>query len=315
MTLTSQDELRAHCRRMIDYMAGGAVIPFFGAGINLSNRPPQASFIPGQYLPNAAELSASIAARFNYPFADTTNLSHVSWYAKSIAGRSGLYRYLHEIFSPDYPLTAVHRFFARLPATLAAKGYADRHQLIFTTNYDQLLERAFTEANEPYDLLFYVAHSEDMREVGRFKYVPHGGERQIIFDPTLFDLPMERTIILKIHGSVETNWEDSSFVISEDDYIDYLARMNTDSYRIPSVVMEKMMQRSFLFLGYSLMDWDLRILHNLNVFGGDPWAIMKQTDEWQMAYWRAHSVQFKQLSLSDYLDALSEELDALPVIG
>jgi hypothetical protein len=323
MDLITEDDLRAHCRMVIDWVKNGYLIPFFGAGVNLSNRPPHTSFIPGQYLPSAAELSESIAARFNYPWPDRKNLLRVSWHAALNSQRT-LYQHLHEIFSAQYQTTEVHNFFARLPKKLAMKGYINRRQLIVTTNYDEVLERAFEAEGEPYDLLSYVAYSKDKREVGKFRYIPHVGTPQIINEPSSFHLPiedsvLERTIILKIHGAVDKkDWHHSSFVVTEDDYIDYLARMNNPAYDIPALLMEKMQDSSFLFLGYSLSDWNLRVLLNSiwsnQTFSDTSWAVMYETQDWDEAYWQKHRVQLLKLSLKDYVAALDKELDALPVI-
>jgi hypothetical protein len=322
MTSTTVDELRAHCRIMINLMARGNLIPFFGAGVNVSNRPPGASFLPNYYLPNGEELAESIADAFPpYPWSDKKDLMRVSWYASEEFGYGALYSHLREIFSGDYPLTNVHEFFARLPGKLAAKGYHGRHQLIVTTNYDAVLESAFDNAREPYDVLTYVAHNEiDKREEGRFRYTPHGGDSRIIYQPNSLILPDERTVILKIHGAVDRmNPERDSFVITEDDYLDYVVRMSTDSFKIPVVLMAKMLRRNFLFLGYSLGDWNMRVLFKSirasRQFNDTSWAVMHKTKEWDEAYWRKHKVRLLKLSLKDYVDILNEQLDALPAAG
>src|SRR5207247_317317 len=99
-----------------------------------------------------------------------------------------------------------------------------RALLFVTTNYDDALERAFHAANEEFDLVTYVAEG-DAR--GKFlHWSPDGGV-------TLVERPNEyrglavgpRCIILKLHGAVDrgtSEWD--SFVITEDHYIDYLAR-------------------------------------------------------------------------------------------
>src|ERR1043165_7328087 len=168
--LTPEAELharRATCNHLINLMSRRLLIPFLGAGVNLANRPPDTPFrMDGQYLPNAAELSESIARECNYPWPDK-NLLRVSWYASyavagedRIYGKDLLYQHLHGIFNRPYPVPEVHRFFARLPKKLADKGYPNRHQLIVTTNYDDLLEQAFKEEHEPYDLIYYDEHGD-----------------------------------------------------------------------------------------------------------------------------------------------------------
>jgi SIR2-like domain len=50
----------------------------------------------------------------------------------------------------------IHQLLANIPSILRSCGYAPHYQLIVTTNYDDLLERAFKAAVEPFDLLTYV---------------------------------------------------------------------------------------------------------------------------------------------------------------
>jgi hypothetical protein len=298
------------------------LILFFGAGVNLTDRPPDEGFALGRYLPDAEELALDIAEKFDYPpdWGDNKNLLRVSWYAARHKQRRFQQR-MHSIFSADYPTTGMHEFFARLPGKLAAKGYHNRKQLIVTTNYDRVLERAFDDASEPYDLLTYIAYSKDGREVGKFRYIPHGGEPVVVDNPRSFLLPiredgLERTIILKIHGAVDPDWHRSSFVVTEDDYIDYLARINTPTYHIPKLLVEKMQDSSFLFLGYSLGDWNMRVLLNSiwssQAFSDESWAVMKVTAPWDEEYWQKHNVKLMKMSLAEYVAALDEQLEALP---
>ncbi|MGQ9872931.1 hypothetical protein [Leptodesmis sp.] len=47
-----------------------------------------------------------------------------------------------------------------------------------------MLEQAFDEANQPYDVVFYVADGE---ERGRYKHKPYGAEAGIIKNPEKYD--------------------------------------------------------------------------------------------------------------------------------
>jgi hypothetical protein len=329
--LSPEEELqarRATCNQLIDLMSKRLLIPFLGAGVNLSNRPPGAIFRPaGPYLPNASELSESIATEFDYPWHDK-NLLRVSWYATATAGKGKdkknrpygkdvLYHYLHEIFSRAYPSTDVHQFFARLPRKLAEKGYPNRHQLIVTTNYDQLLERAFDAENEQYDVVSYGEHSDgesQSRKPG-FLHTPYNKEPEFLETSNDFIPPVNRTIILKIHGGAHRDsWERSSFVITEDDYIDYLALRIPD--QIPATLKASMLHRRFLFLGYSLGDWNFRVLLRSikarSLFNERSWAIMNRHEEWDWDYWEEHKVRLDKCELTEYIKILTEQLDKLP---
>jgi hypothetical protein len=77
------------------------------------------------------------------PSSGGSDLVRTAQFAALIAGEAALYDELHKVFNADYPPTPVHEFFARLPATLHKKGFKPRYLVHITTNYDDVLERAF----------------------------------------------------------------------------------------------------------------------------------------------------------------------------
>src|SRR6185369_14085964 len=79
-------------------------------------------------------------------------------------------------------------------------------------------------------------------------------------------------VIYKMHGTVDRQlkkWD--SYVITEDDYVDFLSRM-TGQTAVPAQFMRHFRTRHFLFLGYGLNDWNLRVvLKNLrSILPDDP---------------------------------------------
>jgi hypothetical protein len=136
-----------HFSLVAELLADGEVIPFLGAGANLSDRPDEATWEPGRFPPSGSELALTLAERSRYPDSDDPDLLRVSQYVDAILGEGQLYRYLHTVFDSDYPPSSVHRLLARVPRTLRDRG---RRQLVLlTTNYDDLIERALTEALLP----------------------------------------------------------------------------------------------------------------------------------------------------------------------
>src|SRR5262249_8352924 len=149
----------------------------------------------------------------------------------------------------------LHTFLALLPGRLESLAGERRHQVIVTTNYDDVLEEAFRRAGEPYDVVYYRAGSNRTRSQGRFWHAPFQGEGRPIERPTRYDrLPLgERTVILKVHGLTcrTRRAADDSYVISEDDYIEYLASAGLATF-LPKTLMAVLVDSHFLFLGYSL---------------------------------------------------------------
>ena len=127
------------------------------------------------------QLSGLLADEFGYPLADRTELARVSGVRRARRGRGTAVRSGSGTSSDaEYPPNSVHRFLAALPASLEAKGKGHLHQLVITTNYDDILERAFSDAGEPYEVVVYMAGGEDH---GRFVHCLADGERRLIDRP------------------------------------------------------------------------------------------------------------------------------------
>ena len=69
----------------------------------------------------------------------------------------------------------------------------------------------------------------------------------------------ERSVIAKIHGAVDRAAGADSYVITEDHYIDYITRADIGGL-FPVTLAAKLRTSHFMFLGYSLRDWNLRVM-------------------------------------------------------
>ena len=315
------DSLDAHYNSVIKGLIDGRVVPFLGAGVNLVGRPIDAQWLHGQYqyLPNGGELSAYLADSFGYPDNDKWDLVRVSQYIAVMEGSGPLYEELRKLFNADYPPTSLHQFFARLPSALRNKGYPPRYQLIITTNYDDVMERAFREVNEPFDLVTFIAGGEQR---GKFMHLPFDSNESVLIEkPNEYrGLSLDqRSVILKIHGAVDRlNPDDDSYVITEDDYIDYLTRTDLSSL-MPVTLAAKLKRSNFLFLGYGLRDWNLRVIL-YRIWGEQKltyksWAIQLEPLEIEKKFWHKRDVDLIGANLEDYIKSLDERLGALQSHG
>jgi hypothetical protein len=313
------DPLEPHYRIVLRTLAEGRVIPLLGAGVNRCGRPKGAGWGKGTYLPDGGELSRYLASYAAYPNEDSTDLVRVSQYFSVMIGSGALYDELRELFDVDYPPTPVHHFLARLPGELRRQRIDAQHQLIITTNYDDALERAFREADEPFDLVTYIADGDDR---GRFKHRPYQGEERIIELPNEYrEVSLDkRTAILKIHGAVDReNAAEDSYVITEDHYLDYLKRTEPSTL-LPVTLAAKVQRSHFLFLCYSMRDWNLRvILHRIwgeqKTLKYRSWAIQLRPEPIDRKFWEARDVDVFDIRLEEYVAALSERVTALPQVG
>lgn len=316
----------SHYDDVITAVTQGEVVPFLGAGVNLFGRDEGEDYLPGKYLPSGRELATYLALAYRYPMPDKKDLLRVSQYASVMLGMGSLYTKLGQVFDFNYPITQLHEFFAKLPRRLAKQGCPCPYQLIVTTNYDDVLERAFQNENEPYDLVTYIAKNPNR---GKFRHVKYGSAPRtstIIPDPnTYIDLPikgrtLQRTVILKIHGAVDRvpDRQDSqpdeledSFVITEDDYINYLAQTDI-SKLLPVQLDAKLKSSGFLFLGYGLRDWNLRVIMN-RIWGERQldyasWAIQLHAEDLDLRFWGKRGVTLIEEHLEKYIVELSKML-------
>jgi DNA-binding SARP family transcriptional activator len=286
-----------HYEEIVRAAFGGRLVTMLGSGAMLRDG-------DGDHLPGDAAVAAHLAGVFGYP-ADGRDLPRVSQYVAVTHGVGPLYDELHSLFDRDYDPGPVHCFLANLAGVLREQGAPA--QLIVTTAYDHALERAFEDAGEEFDVVSYIAVGRDR---GRFRHRRPDGTTAVIELPNTYaELPLaERTAILKIHGQVdrspERDWE--SFVVSEDDYIDYLAQTDVASV-VPVTLSARLRRSHYLFLGYALQEWNLRVfLHR--IWRDDhryrSWAVQPAPSPLEREFWRQQGVTIFDVSLDDYVEQL-----------
>jgi hypothetical protein len=290
-------------------LAAGRVIPFLGAGASLVGRVGGAAFNPRapDFLPTGAELAAYLAAEAAFPQdEDQGDLAKVcSYFADVISDRDTLRRVLRELLNRDFKPGPLHHLLAAV----------DKPLMIVSTNYDTLIEQAFRERGKPYDLVVYPAEVQSF--VGALWW-PHGAAepQKVASNELEIDLSTT-TVIFKMHGTISPVEQWDNFVITEEDYIEFLSRMTTNS-AIPSTFYTHFRGRSFLFLGYSLRDWNLRVLlKNLNktfeqkaaeVRTTRSWAIQRKPSMLERALWERKGVQILNVDLERFVARLRDQM-------
>ncbi|HSE82426.1 MAG TPA: SIR2 family protein [Gaiellaceae bacterium] len=308
-----EDSLHAHYSVVIKGMFEGRVVPLLGAGVNLCGRPEGMVWKYGDpnHMPSGDELAEFLADYFEFPSKGRPDLARVSQYAAVIQGSGPLYEELHQLFDADYPPTSLHTFLAGLPAVQREVLGKAKYQLIVTTNYDDALERAFARAGEPYDVVTYEAEGEHR---GAFFHWPYEEEPRLIERPNEYaDIAQaDRTVILKMHGAIDRRDPDrDSFVITEDHYIEYLARTDISNL-IPVTLAAKLRKSAFLFLGYRMRDWNLRVI--LQRIWGEQrlsyksWAIQLDPEAIEQEFWSKRGVDILRVSLEEYVECLERAL-------
>ena len=179
---------------------------------------------------------------------------------------------------------------------------------IVTTNYDNLLEQAFAEAGKPYDLVVYPADNAEY--ANGVLWWPHGQPEPRKMKSSDIDVEdlRQTNVIYKMHGTV---WKDSpvwdSFVITEEDYVRFLSRIKN---AVPAAFRRHFSARSFLFLGYGLRDWNLRVLlKEVSVSERKSWAIMKAPTSLEKRLWAQRKVDLYDVDLVNFVDEMEKEIE------
>ena len=289
--------LEDHYDEVMRALLAGRLVPVLG---------PEAGGIAGR------ELARLLAERFELTGSDL-GLAFIS---QAVAARNGigpLHDELRLALERAVDAAPLHTWLAGLPPLLRRRGLP--RQLIVSTSFDTGVERAFEAAGEELDVVAYVASGRDR---GKFLHIAPDGEATVVHEPnayTGFALE-ERSALLKIHGHLdrgETRAQES-FVVSEDDHIDYL--VGGDSVGALPVQLAARLRRShLLFLGYAVNDWTLRVFLR-RVWGGDrltyrSWAVQRAAEQVATELWRERGAEVYDVTLDVYAEELARLTAAL----
>ena len=239
---------------LVRNIQGGKCTPIIGPRVH------------GRWLPTQTEIAGWWADEHGYPFPDRDSLARVARY---MAGSQG------EDFPREELLYILKdEFTARLPEgirpeeeydtltelveavewqSLTADNPNDPHRvmaslnlpLYLTTNPDSFMTEALIAAGKQPD-----------RELCRWNEMLDGLPSLFEDDPDYKPTP-DTPLVYHLFGSDE---ELDSLLVTEDHYLDYLVRVSAEMERIPNHVWSALTDNSLLFLGYSLDDWEFRVI-------------------------------------------------------
>lgn len=210
-------------------------ILFLGAGVNAPSNTSMYSYPTDFRVPLSKELSSLLATEANYMGSDKENLQRVSQHFELEYGRWRLNKTLNK-----------HLFTNKRPSPLLL-GLAELDfPLIITTNFDRLLESSLRAFNKEPNVIVYEKDPKRKTVKCTIKSAEN---------PTIF----------KIHGDIFIPGEkkdDDSAVITDEDYIHFIMRMmdREDYDPVPRSISEKLIEWPILFIGYRLLDYNLRLL-------------------------------------------------------
>jgi hypothetical protein len=222
--------------------------------------------VHGRWLPNREEIAKSWAHQHGYPFARKDDLARVAQYMASCQGedfpRCELLDKLMNEFESRLPeeLRSTQKFKTLTEMvqsvdwkTLAADDPNEVHRvaaslnlpLYLTTNPDSFMTEALKAAGK-----------QPSREICRWNEnldsLPSLFEDKPDYEPTAAS-----PLVYHLLGSDE---QADSLVLTEDSYLDYLVKVSAETERIPAYIWAALANSSLLFLGYSLRDWEFRVI-------------------------------------------------------
>ena len=276
-----------------------------------------------EYQVEALKLLANVTGIANPP----DLLTSIASYFESVGGRESLWNNLSSVISLKNTPTATHKLLAAAARDHFKNKYALDY-LIITTNYDCLMEKALDDIDVPYAVL--LTRKSDQKVVVRFSEKIPDAER-------LDDLNKGETsgnfangfvlqksgdlrnvvVIYKIHGCLSPKLkreEADGVIISDNDYVDYIKQMGKGSNVIPSHVNTMMNSKPFLFLGYSLNDWNIRSIFETmrekrSRHGGvQDVSVMYKVGEFEEVFFQRNDILIFKTDLNSFVNGVVRQL-------
>ena len=286
-------------REIVEKVRIGECVLFLGAMASAPS-PPTSRFLYHQGPPSGSALCRSLVENFNYEGDDASNLARVSLYAEHrINGsRESLVRELRKEIVPvdsDGNRTIVPSPALRMLAALPFR-------IVITTNYDNLFETALNQVKARNGTLapkYPLIKVYDPTRQGPPEIVP--------LDPSV-----NEPIVLKLHGDFS---KPESIVITEEDYIVFIQRMSDlHLHPIHENIRARMKTWPVLFIGYSLKDYNLRLLFRTLRWNVDPanyplcFSVDPYPDNLILSVWQGGKiVSFIQEDLWEFVPELYRE--------
>jgi hypothetical protein len=248
--------------------------PFLGAGVCCEK------------IPLGSQIASEWAKKYDYPMEDSDDLIRVAQFVAVIKDpmipKEDMCKKIKELLKEVTPS------YFEVPGELHGVLADLSLPVYITTNYDDLMERAFESRGKT-----------PKREICRWNKVLKKRKRT----PSDYVPSPQNPLVFHLHGSYEIP---ESLVLTEDDYLDFLVASSRDLNVLPPRIQEAFADTSLLFLGYRVADWDFRVFFRI------------LTEYIERSISRAHlSVQLVPGNVSEpqkekaqeYLDRYFHELD------
>jgi cytochrome c-type biogenesis protein CcmH/NrfG len=250
----------------------GTAVLLLGSGASLAARDPT-----GKRPPTAAELARLLCGKFLSAAYERHPLTQVADYAISESSLFDVQDFIREIFLPFKP----SKSHLLLPTF--------RWRAIITTNYDRLIEDAYAAHRSPAQRVVPLFQNTDRwDDVTRDK---------------------DAVPLLKLHGCIsKTHDARCPLILSTEQYITY----NVGRSRLFRLFQELAAERTFLYIGFSNTDPDIRsLVHQLdteNVGRPRSFLITPSVDSIAERYWSPRQITALAGTLDDAITSLDSTI-------
>ncbi len=251
-------------------------------------------------------------------------LTSITSYYENKNTRGSLWTNLRLVISGKKEVTLTHKLLAAAAKRHFNQPDTWQDYLILTTNYDCLMEDALDTAGVDYVVL--TTRRSDQKVLVRFsdriKDAAVLAQRNSgMYYPNNLSLmkPKSMVVVYKVHGCLNPTLseKDDGVVISDNDYVDYISQMNSTHGTIPAYVNTLMQNKAFLFLGYSLNDWNVRsVFETLRKkrgedFGGQDYSVMSYLGGYEKLFFQRNSVTILKTDLNSFVSGIMSVLEGL----
>jgi cold shock CspA family protein len=260
-------------KELVEAVSEGRAVLFLGAGASRGAKNDQ-----GDEIPTAGGLAELIVQKFlgtDYAGSDFRNAYDLAASARDVPT---VQKFLFECLGPFQPAT----FHLVIPS-LPWGG-------ILTTNYDLIIERAYTKAPKPLQRI--VPHVKD----------DDGAAERLDYKSILY---------VKMHGCITRHHEVKPPLIASTEQLIAFREGRQGQF---DIFMEWAKTKTLIFAGYSFMDSNLRLLFNEIIKEGDNrprhFIVNRNLRPAEEGYWRDRRVIALSESFEDFLSSLDK---AIPV--
>lgn len=282
---------------------------FLGAGASISQDDPD--------LPTANELSKTLAKKCHLEWHEYIPLSTIAFYYEFFRSRDSLNSFLKkEIDNPNIQPTSTIEHLIQIIKVLENKN---KKIFVVTTNYDQHFERAYEKEFKRRPGVIIYSGGRDPNDKSAKLHQGLDKDQE-------FWLPQKPTYLYKMHGCISQATE-QNLVITEEDYINFLtnALSYDENKRILHYLRGQIALSSILFVGYSLSDWNFRVIFKATAEGkgtksfavqyhkppnNDPASQLKET-QWEALkeFWNKKDVKILNVDASFFMGDLQKILE------